>query len=261
MSFSNPTLTNPAKHFFEWKGGSGQLEFYDKERQQRITVPLPFEFIPIDQLATITGYSKIAKSSYYSNEVRNTVKEEFTVKLKGQTVYTGMYKNEQGIAQVPKGAGYAKSIYIAHKTKSGEYIIGNIKAAGSALGAWIEFNKNNIVGNCKVVMTRGAVQDSPVGQFYPPEFKYESLTPEDFKAGIDLDKELQIYLGQYLSAKPEDNHIDDNVDQSVGLATPEQIADYEKRKTAHFDTSPDPMNAIFNPDEYQDDTTDLPPGF
>lgn len=243
MSFSNPTLKNPALHFFEWKGSEGKLQFYDKENKVNVSVPLPFEFIPIDQLATITGYSKTAQSGYYSNEVRSSVKDEFVVKIKGQTVFTGLYKNDQGIAQVPKGAGFTASIYIVHKNKAGEYIIGNIKANGSALGAWIEFNKNNIVGNGKAVMTRGAKQSSPVGDFYAPEFKYERLTSEDFKAAMDADKELQIYLNQYLSAPKTDEH-DSNVDQSVGFATPEQVAEYEQRKAAKLDTSPDPMAGV-----------------
>jgi hypothetical protein len=259
MSRSQPTLTNPALHFFEWKGGDGKLEFYDKEKQQRITVPLPFEFLPLDQLATVTGYSKMAKSSYYSNEVRNTAKEEFTVKLKGQTVFTGMYKNNQGIAQLPKGASYTKSIYIAHKTKTGEYIIGNIKASGSALGAWIEFNSTCKPENGKVVMTKGDVQESPVGQFYPPKFTYESVNAEENDSAIELDKQLQIYLSHYLSAPKftdalEESQEDAGIDQSVGLATEEQILDFEQRKAAKLDISSDPMDAVHAANPLKTDT-------
>lgn len=209
MSFSNPQLTNPAQHFFRWKGGEGKLEFYDKEKEESITVPLPFEFIPIDQLATITGFSKTAQSGYYSNEVRSTLKDEFVVKLKGQTVFTGLYKNDQGIAQLPKGAAYTTSLYIVHKNKAGEYITGNIKITGSALGPWIEFNKGKVIGNGKVVMTKGEKQTSPVGDFYPPEFTYEHLTDEDYKAAMEADKELQIYLNQYLSAPKVDETVSD----------------------------------------------------
>lgn len=231
MSFSNPDLTNPAKHFFQWKGGEGKLQFYDKEKKVNISVPLPFEFIPIDQLATITGYSKQAQNGYYSNEVRNSAKEEFNVKIKGQTVFAGLYKNEQGVPQVPKGANYTASIYIVHKNRAGEYITGNLKANGSALSAWIEFSKNNIVGNGKVLMTKGEKQTSPVGDFYAPEFKYESLSEEDYAAANNADKELQIYLSQYLAAKPEDAPADDwPSHDDVGNATPDQVADFEKRK-------------------------------
>jgi hypothetical protein len=35
----------------------------------------------------------------------------------------------------------------------------------------------------------------------------------------------------------------------------------EIQPTKRLDASPDPMNAVFNPDEYQGGTTDLPPGW
>lgn len=234
MSRSQPQLQNPSLHFFEWKGGAGTLEYYDKEQEKRINVPLPFEFLPIDQLATITGFSKLANGSYYSNEVRNTAKEPFTVKLKGQTVYTGLYKNEQGIAQMPKGASYAKSIYIVHKTKDGKYVIGNIKASGSALGAWIEFNQKYKPENGKVTITKGEKQTSPVGDFYAPVFTYGSSTPEEDSEAIRLDKELQVYLSQYFAVTQaeHDDRVPEDIDPELGKATPEQVQEFERRKAS-----------------------------
>lgn len=200
MSKSNPSLINPAQHFFEWKAGEGRLEFYDKEKQQRIPVPLPFEFLPIDQLSTITGYSKPDKAGYYSNEIRNSVTQEFIVKMKGNTVYAGLYKNSQGIPQVPRGASFAKSVYIVHKTRTGEFILGNIKMSGSALSAWIEFTKTCVPENGKVIMHRGDQQEAATGPFFPPTFEYVHETPEENVASITLDKQLQIYLNQYFAA-------------------------------------------------------------
>jgi hypothetical protein len=241
MSRSSPQLQNPSQHFFEWKGGAGTLEFWDKELEKRVTVPLPFEFLPLDQLATITGFSKTANGSYYSNEVRNTAKEPLTVKLKGQTVFTGLYKNEQGMAQVPKGASYAKSIYIAHKTKSGEYIIGNLKASGSALGAWIEFTNKHSPESGKVTINRGEKQTSPVGDFYAPTFTYSSSTDEENEEAIRLDRELQVYLSQYFMA-PIDDHDSvetDEIDDTDTKATPEQLRDFEQRKAKLADKQDD----------------------
>ena len=262
MSFSNPNLTNPAKHFFQWKGGEGKLQFYDKEKKVNINVPLPFEFIPIDQLATITGYSKQAQNGYYSNEVRNSAKEEFNVKIKGQTVFAGLYKNDQGVPQVPKGANYTASIYIVHKNRAGEYITGNLQASGSALTAWIEFGKNRIIGNGKVVMTKGEKQTSSVGDFYAPEFKYESLTEEDYAAANNADKELQIYLNQYLAAKPEDAPAEDwPSHEDVGKATPEQVKEFEdlkakKQKPVDEDAEAESLYKSIASSETEEETID-----
>jgi len=228
MSFSNPNLTNPAKHFFQWKGGEGKLQFYDKEKKVNINVPLPFEFIPIDQLATITGYSKQAQNGYYSNEVRNSAKEEFNVKIKGQTVFAGLYKNDQGVPQVP----------------------------------WIEFGKNRIIGNGKVVMTKGEKQTSSVGDFYAPEFKYESLTEEDYAAANNADKELQIYLNQYLAAKPEDAPAEDwPSHEDVGKATPEQVKEFEdfkakKQKPVDEDAEAESLYKSIASSETEEETID-----
>ena len=239
MSRSQPSLLNPSQHFFEWKGGEGKLEFYDKDKQERVNVPLPFTFLVLDQLATITGYSKQDKSNYYSNEVRNTAREELTVKLRGQTVYTGLYKSEQGIVQMPKGASYAKSIYIVHKNSAGEFIIGNVKASGSALGAWIEFNQKHKVENGKVVMTRGGMQESPVGQFYAPEFEYTSADPDENDTAIELDKQLQVYLSQYFAVsishdEPEETPvIEHTIVKEIDHQTVyNNIAEHESRSNA-----------------------------
>jgi hypothetical protein len=218
-----------------WKGSTGQLVWYNKEKQENIPVKLPFEFLVLDQLATITGYSKPAKSGFWSNEVRNTRKEELVVKSKQGTVYSGMYKNEQDIVMMPKGAEYAQSVYIAHKIGD-KWVIGNIKMSGSARSAWFDFKNSHIPENGKVIIDKGEVQTAQTGDFYPPEFKYEHSTPEEDGIAITLDKTLQIYLNQYLATSKEENQNtwpsdnDDSTDD-IGKATPEQIADYEARKT------------------------------
>lgn len=232
MSLSRPQLTNPSEHFFEWKGQEGALSFYDKEKQERIKVPLPFSFIVLDQLHTVTGYDKMAKSGFWSNEIRNIRTDDLTVRTKSGVKYVGPYKNEQGIAQMPKGANYTKSVYIAHPTKSGEWIMGNIKMAGSALTAWIEFTKNHAPDAGKITMTRGEKQSSPVGDFYPPAFSFGKWTEEEYNTAIELDKQLQVYLNQYLTAPKYDDNAEPISEDAFEdtKATPEQIADFEAKK-------------------------------
>lgn len=201
MSRSNPLQTNPSTRRFTWKGGAGKLIYWDKVSEKEVEVKLPFEFLPIDQLSTITGYLKSEKSSFWSNEVRNSTKEEFTVRTKGGIKYTGLYKSDQGVVQVPKGASFAKSIYLAYWDESiGEFVIGNFQASGSALGAWIEFSNACKPENGKVIVRKGAEQEAPTGPFYPPTFEYVSATSEENEAAVKLDEELQIYLNRYLSA-------------------------------------------------------------
>jgi hypothetical protein len=230
MSRSQPTLQNPAHRFFEYKSGAGVLQYYDKEKAERIEVKLPFPFLVLDQLNTITGFSRPDKASYYSNEVRNSAKEEFVIKLKGAHVVTTLYKNEHGVVQVPKAAKYAKSIYIAYQ-EAGEWVIGNIRLSGSAMTSWIEFNQKHKVENGKVIMTKGAKVKGEQGDYFPPAFEYLSAEPEEDSIAITLDKALQIYLSQYLSApKHEDQPEDEGEEEIDTKATPAQIAEFESLK-------------------------------
>jgi hypothetical protein len=230
MSRSNPTPTNPAQHFFTWSGSKGQLEFYDKEKQERVKVPLPFEFMVLDELNTITGFCEQDSSSYWSNEVRSTTRDELIVKTSRGTKQVGLYKDLTDVRS--KGAKYAKSIYIAHKNKAGEYIIGNIKASGAALTAWIELSSKYITQNGKIRLT-GSIEGKKGATTYQiPTFEYDHIDSDENKIAIELDKELQVYLSQYLSAPKFDEHVDEEIDPELGKATLEQQADYERRKAA-----------------------------
>jgi hypothetical protein len=216
MSRSNPQLTNPAGRFFEWSGSTGTLNFYDKEKQERINVPLPFSFLPLDELSTMVGYSKRDESGYWSNEIRNITKDTLIVRTKHGIAEQGLYNELANVRS--KGAKYAKSIYIAYKTREG-WEIGNIKAHGSALSAWIEFSKTCRPENGKVTMTKGEAQDAPTGQFFAPVFTYEASSKDEDIEAFELDKQLQTYLEQYLKQPP----ITDVEDEIVNGTTHEVI--------------------------------------
>lgn len=198
MSRSNPTQTNPAKRFFKWSGDDGKLVYYDKEKQQEVEVKLPFEFLVLDQLATMTGFSKKDKSSYWSNEVRSVAKEEFTVRTADGIKVTGLYKDLTDVRA--KGAKYAKSIYVAYKDGD-TFVIGNLKASGAALTAWIELSNKYVLDNGKVVLTAAVQAENGATTYFVPKFTWEPSETEEDEAAVSLDKELQAYLGTYLSAR------------------------------------------------------------
>lgn len=215
MSRSNPTPTNPSQHFFSWSGSKGRLEWYDKEKQERIPVKIPFEFMVLDELATITGFNEQDSSSYWSNEVRSVAKEELNVKTSRGTKQVGLYKDLADIRG--KGAKYAKSIYIAHKDGSGNYVIGNIKASGAALTAWIELGNKYVVGNGTVSLVGSTEGKKGATVYKIPTFEYRSSTEEENKLAIDLDKELQLYLSQYLASAQFDRINQDKVEDDANL--------------------------------------------
>jgi hypothetical protein len=197
MSRSNPTPTNPAKRFYKWSGSKGKLVYYDKEKQEEVEVKLPFEFLVLDQLATITGYNEQDASNYWSNEVRSVAKEEFTVRTSKGTKQVGFYKDLADVRA--KGAKYAKSVYIAH-LDGDEFVIGNLKASGAALTAWIELTNKYVLDNGKVRLVGSEEAKKGATTYFIPKFEWAPSETVEDEAAIRLDKELQLYLNQYLTA-------------------------------------------------------------
>jgi hypothetical protein len=241
MSLSSPTLQNPAEHYFEWKGGDGHIEFYNKETQARVTVPLPFEFIVLDQLNGVTGWSDQDTSGIWSNETRST-RDDFTVRTKKGVKYVGPYKNEQGISQVAGfGGKYTKIVYIAHKNKEGEYIMGRIGLTGAALNAWIDFTKAHSVTSGKIRVTGKREEKKGATTFQVPVFEWTAWTDDEYQSAVVLDKLLQNYLTQYLTAPKYDDNaesiLEDSFNTDDGKASSEALADYEKRKQEAFKPS------------------------
>lgn len=260
MSRSNPQLTNPAGRWFEWSGSTGILSFYDKEKKQSINVPVPFSFLPLDQLSTISGYDKAEKSGFWANEVRNITKDELIVRSKSGIRSQGTYKNAQGVVQMPRGANYTKSIYIAYETRDG-WQIGNLKVHGSALTAWIEFSKSVVPENGKVTMTKDNAQAGQMGDFFPPVFTYGHCTDEENAIAMKLDRDLQVYLESYLKQPPITDYESEMVNGTTTdtLATDAEVAEYEAKKQAAGMTV-DPVETYQRVATAERDTVaDMPP--
>lgn len=243
MSRSTTTMENPAKYHFEWKAGVGKLQWYNKEKQVTVDIPLPFELYPLDELHTVGGYDSMSKSGFYSNEVKDIVRDELVVRsFKGGEQYRGTYK-VNGIVQMPKGAKYAKSVYFSMKEKDGQWVIGHMKLVGSAATAWIEFSQELWKGDKqrpehgKVVIEAGELVQGQT-DYYPPVFEYLEAEPEADEAAKKLDFDLQTYLDAYLKAPkgepvdPREEAAGEQTDPALAPATPEQQADFEQRKVA-----------------------------
>lgn len=227
MSRSNPPLTNPANRIFQWSGSKGRLEWYNKERDERVPVDMPFHFMVIDQLATISGYNP-QLGRIWANEVRAISKEEFYVRTKSGPFEAGLYAN---LAQTPRRGGkYAKVIYIAYQ-ENNEWVMGKIVATGASLGAWIDFGKSNKQEEGKITLTLGEAQDGVSGQYFVPKFTWGKCSVDENNAAIVLDTQLQKFLEVYLKVSRDEDGYEiapDNTDEA--LATPEQQADFDRRR-------------------------------
>jgi hypothetical protein len=189
----------------------------------------------LDELICIAGYSKADASPYWSNEVRQVLKEPLTVKTTSGTKQTGLYRQLDAVRA--DGAKYAKSIYIAYEAEPGNWIIGNIKASGSALVVWIELSKTALFSNGKIILTRGELRNDPTGKYadyYPPSFEYVPFEHTEYIVSVRLGAELQNYLTQYFEPQSRGKQLSmlqsEPIDPDIGKATPEQIAEFARYK-------------------------------
>ena len=199
MSRSNPTASNPnpATRWFEWKGSEGKLVWYDKEKKENIEAPKGFRFLVLDQLNTVTGYNKKAKSGIHSNEVRESTDILVVKYFSGDIIAEGSWTAIKKDVIYEKGK-FAKSVYIAFKDGD-ELKIGNIKMSGSALGPWFDFSKKHRSDlDTKAVLIKAGEKDTTGDvEFIPPAFSIIDANDETNAAAKLLDIELQKFLDGY----------------------------------------------------------------
>lgn len=224
MSLSDQsTSKNPAKRFLKIK--SGAVSFYDKEAGENIEVPTPFEFIVLDTLATIKGWSDADNSGFWSNEVRKVGSDELTIRTSQGVKGTGVWKDIKGQSSLA-GAKYNSSIYIATKGRDG-LEINNLALSGAALNAWIEFTKANSVTKNKIVLSDWADAKKGAVKYKTPVFTAVPFEDDEREDAITLDLELKEYFNEYFSDKDEahvpakntkDVIVDDIDDEPIDLS-------------------------------------------
>src|SRR4030042_4926151 len=202
MSFSNPRLKNPAVKFIEFKGEAGIFQYYDKETEKNIEIPLPIYFVVLDELHTVKGYNKSLKSGVYSNEVRNIKDELMSVRVfKSDTKIVGKWDNIKGEVERIQG-GYSKSVYAGLITKDRPMEIVNFQFHGASRSPWFDYKGDKEKKGVSII----GVVDSENGtvKFKRPVFKPINLRPVDIQQATELDKILQTYLKSYLARSEEE---------------------------------------------------------
>lgn len=205
MSRSAPTTDkapNPAVHFFEWAGGAmgGFLQFWDKSQKQTVQCDPPFQFLALDELATVKGWHDASESGIFANEVRSTKSEPLTVKaFKGGILAEGYYADIKAAIH-EAGGYYTASIYCAFK-EDGRLKIGAVQFKGAALNAWVNFRKEagGKIWEKAVVITGSEEGKKGSIKFKTPTFALKDVSEESNAAAKVLDEELQAYLYEYFS--------------------------------------------------------------
>lgn len=191
---------NPAKKFFEWKSVNQTWDYYDKQLEQRVSIPYSdLKFIALDQLSTVKGYSK-KFGGFWANEVRSTKDTNITVRHKAGVYKEGTWeelKDDQNLK-------FTKSIYVMAKFGD-TFELCNLQLSGAAFGAWLEFTDaiediydDFVIGVPSVGEGRnGAVV------FHYPQFQVisDKLSDEAISQANGMDIRLQEYLKTYFAGE------------------------------------------------------------
>jgi len=195
-AFAQPQ-SNPATKFLDWKSNDKGFEYYDKEAQKKVQVPLPFKFLVLDELHTIKGWNDATESGIFSNEVKYISKEPMTVKpFKGNEIAKGLYKDIKEKVQ-SAGGHYVKSIYIMLEDGT----LANLQLKGSAVQKWGEFTQKvrNRLADEWVIVSKAIEGKKGAVKFFTPDFGFEkSLTSDEAILADNCFDTLEGYLKSYL---------------------------------------------------------------
>ena len=195
-AFATPQ-SNPSTKFLVWKSDDKCFEYYDKEKQEKVSVALPFKFLVLDELHTIKGWNDASSSGIFSNEVKFISKEIMTVKpFKGNEIAKGLYKDIKEKI-VSAGGHYVKSIYIMLEDGS----LANLQLKGSAVQKWGEFTQKtrNRLPDEWVQVTKAIEGKKGAVKFFTPDFSFErSITEDEAMQADEAFNVLETYLKAYL---------------------------------------------------------------
>lgn len=196
QAFAQPQA-NPSTKFLDWKSNDKCFEYYDKEKQEKVSVALPFKFLVLDELHTIKGWNDASSSGIFSNEVKFISKEVMTVKpFKGNEIAKGLYKDIKEKI-VSAGGHYVKSIYIMLEDGS----LANLQLKGSAVQKWGEFTQKtrNRLPDEWVQVTKAIEGKKGAVKFFTPDFSFErSITEDEAMQADEAFNILETYLKTYL---------------------------------------------------------------
>jgi hypothetical protein len=208
-AFAQPQ-SNPATKFIEWKSNDKCFNYYDKEAQKNVEIPLPFKFLVLDELHTIKGWNDASSSNIYSNEVKFISKEVMTVKpFKGNEIAKGYYKDIKEKV-VAAGGHYTKSIYVMLEDGS----LANISLKGSGVQKWGDFTQKtrNRLADEWVIVAKAEDGKKGAVKFSTPSFSFaNSISDEEANMADEAFNILESYLKTYL-AKAEPAIVEEEED-------------------------------------------------
>jgi hypothetical protein len=130
-------MPNPSQYFLEWNTEQNTFCYYSKEEEKSTPFALPFRFLCLKFMYSITGYNEANRQGIYSNEVKDSRLEHFRVKLRdGSYLNSGLYSDIKDDL-VKAGGKFTRSIYAI--TPKG--VVVNIRLKASQMQSFSSIEK------------------------------------------------------------------------------------------------------------------------
>jgi len=216
MSISKPRLVSPCSKTIEFKGDTGTFQYFEKSSESYIPIPLPFNFIFMDEMNGVGGFNQAHKQGIDSNEVHNLTTQKLSVGIyKSPYKIIGKYKDIKGeIAKI--GGKFMKSVY-AYLPETNEIVKLNLK--GAAFSGWMEKKFNpELSPGIEVAECRQGKTGNVT--YFIPIFKTVNVELEELEAAMNKDRELQDFLAEY-----ENKEAVKEIEQEAGAGDDANVSD------------------------------------
>lgn len=238
MSISKPKISNPTTKFIDFKSEEVKFVFWNKEEEKNEEIKMPFYFVVLDELSTISGFCDKTQCGIFANEVHRISDEILRVRtFKGGESVTGLYKDISDEIKV-LGGRFTKSVYAMLVSENGNELV-NIKFRGAAFSSWLDKKINPEQYTIGIV----GVREKQKGKvtYNVPIFKAFKLDTERLNEAVKLDVLLQEYLKEY---------------KNQVIEKQESVAETPVEKTDFLPQRPDSYTKAVNNDV--SDIDDLP---
>jgi hypothetical protein len=226
------SLPSPVKTYLAWSSNDKCFTYYDKESGTTKKVTVPLQFIHCEEFASIKGFHDKSQSSIWSNEIKDTRKEELFVRsFKSQgTLVSGIYQDIKADI-LSLGGHYNLSMYAI----IGDQLI-NFAFKGAVLQFWSDFAKDNRKKFLTNYIDIVGASDEKKGsvKYSVPVFTLggEISAKDSAKADVIYDD-----LKAYLSARKESSSSEEIVhaeQEAEPLVTPKFDETYSKEDVSQL---------------------------
>jgi hypothetical protein len=226
------SLPSPVKNYLSWSSNDKCFTYYDKESGTTKKVAVPLRFIHCEEFASIKGFHDKSQSSIWSNEIKDTRKEELFVRsFKSQgNLVSGIYQDIKADI-LSLGGHYNLSMYAI----VGDKLV-NFAFKGAVLQFWSDFAKDNRKKFLTNYIEITGASDEKKGsvKYSVPVFALGAEIPAKESANADT---LYDELKAYLASRKESSSSEELVhaeQEAEPLVTPKFDETYSKEDVSQL---------------------------